>query len=107
MLFAAGTSETALAFVEIGALVFALALLSRLAGRFGLTAIPLYLLAGLAMGEGGFVQLDVTLEFFEIGGGHTTIPLHRDILHDPDFLAGRLSTRFMERFQRPSRGHAG
>ena len=66
MIVAAGSSDAALAFVEIGALVFALALLSRLAGRFGLTAIPLYLLAGLAMGEGGFVQLDVTLEFFEI-----------------------------------------
>ena len=66
MIVAAGSSDAALAFVEIGALVFGLALLSRLAGRFGLTAIPLYLLAGLAMGEGGFVQLDVTLEFFEI-----------------------------------------
>jgi monovalent cation:H+ antiporter-2, CPA2 family len=66
MVVAAGSSEAALAFVEIGALVFALALLSRLAGRFGLTAIPLYLLAGLAMGEGGVVQLDVSLEFFEI-----------------------------------------
>ena len=66
MIVAAGSSDAALAFVEIGALVFALALLSRLAGRFGLTAIPLYLLAGLAMGEGGVVQLDVTLEFFEI-----------------------------------------
>jgi len=66
MLIAAGSSDVALAFVEIGALVLGLALLSRLAGRFGITAIPLYLLAGLAMGEGGVVQLDVTLEFFEI-----------------------------------------
>jgi CPA2 family monovalent cation:H+ antiporter-2 len=66
MLFAAGTDEAALAFVEIGALVLGLALLSRLAGRFGLSAIPLYLIAGLAMGEGGIVQLDVSREFFEI-----------------------------------------
>jgi CPA2 family monovalent cation:H+ antiporter-2 len=66
MLIAAGSSDVALAFVEIGALVLGLALLSRLAGRFGITAIPLYLMAGLAMGEGGIVQLDVTLEFFEI-----------------------------------------
>ena len=27
----------------------------------------------------------------------TSIPLHRRILDDPDFIAGRLSTRFMER----------
>jgi acetyl-CoA carboxylase biotin carboxylase subunit len=44
-------------------------------------------------------RMNRALEFFEIGGVHTTIPLHRGILRDPDFLAGRLSTRFMERFQ--------
>ena len=66
MLIAAGSSDAALAFIEIGALILGLALLSRFAGRFGLTAVPLYLLAGLAMGEGGVIQLDVTLEFFEI-----------------------------------------
>ncbi len=66
MLFAAGTDEAALAFVEIGALILALALLARFAGRFGIPAIPLYLIAGLAMGEGGLVQLDVSVDFFEI-----------------------------------------
>jgi monovalent cation:H+ antiporter-2, CPA2 family len=66
MVIAAGTSEAALAFVEIGALILGLALLSRLAGRFGITAVPLYLVAGLAMGEGGVVQLDVSRGFFEI-----------------------------------------
>jgi acetyl-CoA carboxylase biotin carboxylase subunit len=38
------------------------------------------------------------LDFFVIEGVKTTIPLHRRILDDPDFVAGRLSTRFMERF---------
>ncbi len=66
MLVAAGSNDAALAFVEIGALVIGLAVLSRIAGRFGITAVPLYLVAGLAMGEGGVIQLDVTLEFFEI-----------------------------------------
>jgi len=66
MLFAAGSSDAALAFVEIGALILGLALLSRVAGRFGITAVPLYLIAGLAMGEGGAVQLDVSRDFFEI-----------------------------------------
>jgi acetyl-CoA carboxylase biotin carboxylase subunit len=32
-----------------------------------------------------------------IGGIRTNIPLHRRILSHPDFQAGRLSTRFMER----------
>jgi monovalent cation:H+ antiporter-2, CPA2 family len=65
-LIAAGSSEAALAFIEIGALVLGLALLARLAGRFGMTAIPLYLMAGLALGEGGVAQIDVSMEFFEI-----------------------------------------
>ena len=38
------------------------------------------------------------LDFFVIEGIKTTIPLHRRILDDPDFISGRLSTRFMERF---------
>jgi acetyl-CoA carboxylase biotin carboxylase subunit len=38
------------------------------------------------------------LDFFVIEGIKTTIPLHRRILDDPDFVAGRLSTHFMERF---------
>jgi acetyl-CoA carboxylase, biotin carboxylase subunit len=39
--------------------------------------------------------LDTTI----VEGIKTTIPLHRRIMDDPDFQAGRLSTRFMERFQ--------
>jgi acetyl-CoA carboxylase biotin carboxylase subunit len=39
-----------------------------------------------------------TLEMTVIEGVKTTIPLHLKILSDPDFLAGRLSTSFMERY---------
>ena len=35
-----------------------------------------------------------------VEGIRTTIPLHLKILNDPDFIAGRLSTHFMERFCR-------
>ncbi len=66
MIFAAGSSEAALAFVEIGALAVGLALLSRLAGRLGISAVPLYLLAGLLLGEGGVVQLDVSESFISV-----------------------------------------
>jgi acetyl-CoA carboxylase biotin carboxylase subunit len=38
------------------------------------------------------------LDFFVIEGIKTTLPLHRRILDDPDFVSGRLSTHFMERF---------
>jgi acetyl-CoA carboxylase, biotin carboxylase subunit len=38
------------------------------------------------------------LEMFVIEGIKTTIPLHRRILADPDFEAGRIDTHFMERY---------
>jgi acetyl-CoA carboxylase biotin carboxylase subunit len=41
-----------------------------------------------------------TLEMSVIDGIKTTIPLHLKILADPDFVAGKLSTGFMERFAR-------
>jgi CPA2 family monovalent cation:H+ antiporter-2 len=65
---AAGSSETALAFIELGAVVLALPALARLAGTIGITAVPLYLLAGLATGEGGLVTLDVSQEFISLAG---------------------------------------
>jgi acetyl-CoA carboxylase biotin carboxylase subunit len=42
------------------------------------------------------------LDLFVVEGVQTTIPMHRRILDEPDFLDGRLSTRFMERFARAS-----
>ena len=39
-----------------------------------------------------------TLEMTVIEGIKTSIPLHLRILKEPDFVAGRLSTSFMERF---------
>jgi acetyl-CoA carboxylase biotin carboxylase subunit len=40
-----------------------------------------------------------TLEMSVVEGIRTTIPLHLKILNDPDFVAGRLSTAFMDRYQ--------
>jgi acetyl-CoA carboxylase biotin carboxylase subunit len=39
-----------------------------------------------------------TLEMSVVEGIRTTLPLHLRILNDPDFVAGRLDTHFMERF---------
>ncbi len=39
------------------------------------------------------------LEMSVVEGIRTSIPLHLRILNDPDFVAGRLNTHFMERFQ--------
>jgi acetyl-CoA carboxylase, biotin carboxylase subunit len=46
-----------------------------------------------------------TLEMTVIEGIKTNIPMHLKILAEPDFIAGKLSTSFMERFlNRPPKG---
>ncbi|MGB6429063.1 MAG: acetyl-CoA carboxylase biotin carboxylase subunit [Candidatus Acidiferrales bacterium] len=45
------------------------------------------------------------LEMFVIEGIKTSIPLHRRILADPDFEAGRLDTHFMDRYASVTAGH--
>ncbi|MGW7050685.1 cation:proton antiporter [Streptomyces sp. NPDC054887] len=53
--------------IELGALILALGLVGRLAERVGLSPIPLYLLAGLAFGQGGLVPLDASEDFVAVG----------------------------------------
>lgn len=53
--------------IELGAVIVGLAILARLASRLAIPAIPLYLLAGLAFGEGGILPLVTTAEFIELG----------------------------------------
>jgi CPA2 family monovalent cation:H+ antiporter-2 len=60
-------SDTAQLLVEIGAIVLALAVLARIAGRIGISPIPLYLLGGLAFGQGGLVPLVTSEEFIDAG----------------------------------------
>jgi acetyl-CoA carboxylase biotin carboxylase subunit len=45
-----------------------------------------------------------TLEMTVVDGIKTTIPLHLKILAEPDFVAGKLSTAFMERFMAVEKG---
>jgi len=45
-----------------------------------------------------------TLEMTVIEGIKTTIPMHLRVLADPDFIAGKMSTSFMERFQSRANG---
>lgn len=54
-------------FIELGAVVLGLALLARIASRWGFSAIPLYLLAGLLFGKGGLAPLNISADFIRIG----------------------------------------
>ncbi|WP_104180012.1 cation:proton antiporter [Arthrobacter sp. B0490] len=57
---------TALTLIELGAILLFLGILGRLAGRIGLSPIPLYLIGGLFFGQGGFLQLEGVIEFSEV-----------------------------------------
>ena len=57
----------ALVLIELGVVVIGLALLDRLARRFGISAIPLYLVVGLAFGNGGLVPLNFSEGFLHVG----------------------------------------
>jgi K+:H+ antiporter subunit KhtU len=54
-------------FVEIGAAIILPAILARVANRWGFSAIPLYLLAGLALGNGGLLPLPLSRDFIGTG----------------------------------------
>jgi len=53
--------------IELGLVVIGFAILARIASRWGFSAIPLYLLAGLAFGNGGLAPLKVSAGFIHIG----------------------------------------
>jgi CPA2 family monovalent cation:H+ antiporter-2 len=59
--------DTSQILIELGVAIVGLALLARFANRLGFSAIPLYLLAGLAFGNGGLVPLGVSENFIHIG----------------------------------------
>jgi len=63
--FAASSASTVL--VELGAVLLVLAVSGRLAARFALPSIPLYLVAGLLLGEGSPIALRASSEFIRIG----------------------------------------
>ncbi|WP_338673443.1 cation:proton antiporter [Streptomyces sp. SCSIO 30461] len=55
--------------LELGVILTFLSLLGALARRFALSPVPLYLLAGLALGEGGIAPVPAAGSFVETGAG--------------------------------------
>ncbi|MGD9704176.1 MAG: cation:proton antiporter [Acidimicrobiia bacterium] len=54
-------------FVELGVVLLVLAIVGRVADRLGLPSIPLYLVAGLLLGEGSALSLEASAEFIRVG----------------------------------------
>src|SRR5215472_8062898 len=65
--FTQGPNEVSLLFVQLGLVMVLLAVLARISRRWGLSAIPLYLIAGLCFGNGGLAPLHVSQEFIHVG----------------------------------------
>jgi CPA2 family monovalent cation:H+ antiporter-2 len=84
--------DRALVLIELGALLFGVSLLARLAGRLGMSPIPLILLGGLAFGEGGLLPITQGEEFIETGAeiGVILLLLMLGLEYGADELLGSL-----------------
>jgi len=88
VIIAAASEDVAIAFVELGAILLALAVLARLSDRVGLSPIPAYLVAGLLFGEGGFATPVLSADFLELAGeiGVVLLLLTLGLEYTPDEL---------------------
>lgn len=59
------SSDTTRRLIELGCEIIGLAVLARTAHRWGFSAVPLYLLAGLAFGSGGMLPLHLSHGFIQ------------------------------------------
>ena len=84
--------DGALVLIEIGALIFGIGLLARLAARLGISPIPLILIGGLAFGQGGLLPITQGGDFIEIGAeiGVILLLLLLGIEYSPAELIGSL-----------------
>ncbi|MGX1809463.1 cation:proton antiporter [Nocardia sp. NPDC055321] len=82
--------DTALGLIQLGAVLFGLGLLGRVAARIGLSPIPLYLIGGLMFGTGGLVELPQADEFIHMASEIGVILLL--LLLGLEYTAGELVT---------------
>jgi K+:H+ antiporter subunit KhtU len=83
--------------IELGAVILALGILGRIAGRLGFSPIPLYLLAGLAFGHGGLLPLAASEEFVATGAeiGVILLLLLLGLEYTASDLVGTLKTQYV------------
>jgi CPA2 family monovalent cation:H+ antiporter-2 len=61
------TLDFAPVFIEFGALIIGLAVLSRISRHWSVSSIPLYLIAGLMCGDGSLIPLNLSRDFIQSG----------------------------------------
>jgi monovalent cation:H+ antiporter-2, CPA2 family len=67
LIAAAGSTDTAALLTEVGAALLVLGIVALVANRLKFSVVPLYLLIGLALGEGGLIPLSLSEEFLNTG----------------------------------------
>ena len=80
--------------IELGLVFLVLAVLGRVAARIGIPSVPLYLVAGLLMGVGGFIPVTAGEEFLAVGAqiGVVLLLLLLGLEYTPDDLKVGLRT---------------
>jgi CPA2 family monovalent cation:H+ antiporter-2 len=92
---AAATPETSAQLAEIGAALLVLGLVAFLANKLKFSVVPLYLMIGLALGNGGFIPLSLSEEFLVTGAQIGAIMLL--LLLGLEYSAYDLAKSFKER----------
>ena len=95
ILQAAASPETSAQLAEIGAALLVLGLVAFLANKMKFSVVPLYLLIGLALGNGGFIPLSLSEEFLVTGAQIGAIMLL--LLLGLEYSAYDLAKSFKER----------
>ena len=62
-----GSPEASQTLAEIGALLVGLGVIAFIAARLKFSVVPLYLIVGLAVGQGGFGLVNLSSDFLAIG----------------------------------------
>ncbi|MFM7014545.1 MAG: cation:proton antiporter [Actinomycetota bacterium] len=91
----AGTAETALTLAEIGGMLLVLGVIAFLASKLKFSVVPLYLIVGLLVGQGGFGIIELSEDFLDIGAQIGAILLL--LLLGLEYSARDLASAFKER----------
>ena len=92
---AAGSAQTAALLTEVGAALLVLGVVALIANRMKFSVVPLYLLIGLALGDGGLIPLSLSEEFLNTGAQIGAIMLL--LLLGLEYSAYDLAKAFKER----------
>jgi CPA2 family monovalent cation:H+ antiporter-2 len=91
----APSAEASQTLAEIGALLLALGVIAFIAARLNFSVVPLYLVLGLAVGQGGFGLVSLSSDFLAIGAQIGAILLL--LLLGLEYSAPDLAQAFKER----------